>query len=260
MFIDTHLHLDSPVYQDLDKIIFDAKLQNVNKFITIGTSFKEFEVIKEISKRSEVFASYGVYPTYDNEYSNAFLINQIENYIKDKKAVAVGECGFDQPFTEQERNLIEQEEIFRMQIELAIKNKLPLVVHTRNSDSQTYSVLKDYKNSTLKGVIHCFVSDFEFAKKILDLGFYVSFNGIITYKSGVNILETIEKIPLDRILLETDAPHLTPQNYRKEINEPKFIPLIAEKIAEVKKLSIEEIEEATLNNSLILFDKIPHNG
>lgn len=260
MFIDTHLHLDSSQYFDIDKVIFDAKVNNVKKFITIGTSFKEFEIIKEITKKEEVYASYGIYPTYDNEFSNEFLINQIDRYIQDKKAVAVGECGFDQPFTDQERSVQEQEAIFRMQIELSIKNKLPLVVHTRNSDNLTYNVLKDYKNTNLKGVIHCFVSDYEFASKILDLGFYLSFNGIITYKSGFKILETIEKLPLNRILLETDAPHLTPQDYRKDINEPKYIPIIAQKIAEAKKVSIQKIEEVTLNNSLILFDKIPHNG
>jgi len=260
MFIDTHLHLDSPQYFDIDKVIYNAKLNKVEKFITIGTSFREFEIIKNLSEKDGVYASYGIYPTYDNEFSNEFLINQVSNFIKDKKAVAIGECGFDQPYTQEERNLAEQEDIFRLQIELAIKNNLPLVVHTRNSDEQTYNVLKSYKNQSLRGVIHCFVSDYDYASKILDLGFYLSFNGIITYKSGTNILETIKKIPLDRILLETDAPHLTPQQFRKNINEPKYIPLIAEKIAEVKKMPIEKIEEETLNNSLILFDKIPHNG
>jgi len=256
MFIDTHLHLNSKEYNDTDFIINEAKLFGVEKFITIGTTFFEFEELTKLTNHKDVYATLGIYPTYDNEFSNDFLLNQITNYLKNEKIVAIGECGFNIPFEENERDLKKQEDIFRAQIEIAIKYNLPLVVHTRNADSQTFEVLKDYKQKNLKGVIHCFVSDYEFAKKILDLGFYVSFNGIITYKSGEKILETISKIPTNRILLETDAPHLTPQNYRKELNYPKYIPIIAQKIAEAKKISIQKIEEITTNNSLTLFDKI----
>jgi len=256
MFIDTHLHLNSKEYFDIDKIIKEANQFNVKKFITIGTTFSEFEEITNLTKINEVYATVGIYPTYDNEFSNDFLINQIKNYLQNEKIVGIGECGFNIPFEENERNLKQQEEIFRNQIEISLEYNLPIVVHTRNADTQTYEVLKEYSQKNLKGVIHCFVSEYSFAKKILDLGFYVSFNGIITYKSGENILETISKIPVDRILLETDAPHLTPQNYRKETNYPKYIPIIAQKIADAKKVSIQEIEEITTNNSLSLFDKI----
>jgi TatD DNase family protein len=256
MFIDTHLHLNSKEYSDPKAVVNEAKIYGVKKFITIGTTFTEFEELKDLCKLDDVYATLGIYPTYDNEFSNDFLAKQIRNYLPNEKIVGIGECGFNIPFVDHERNLKEQEEIFRIQIELALEFNLPLVVHTRNADFQTYDVLKDYKHKNLRGVVHCFVSDYEFAKKILDLGFYVSFNGIITYKSGEQILETITKIPINRILLETDAPHLTPQNYRKEVNYPKYIPIIAQKIADTTNKSLDKIEEITTNNSLSLFDKI----
>lgn len=255
MYIDTHLHLNSEKYSNSLEIIEKANLVGVNKFITIGTNLEEIPEILNLIKHPQVFGTLGIYPTYNNELEPEEVISIITRNISEK-IVGIGECGFNQPINEGERNIIRQEEVFRTQIELAIQLKLPLVVHTRNSDTETLRVLESYKNSTLRGVIHCFVSDYSFAKRILDLGFYLSFNGIITYKSGNTIYETIKNMPVDRILLETDAPYLSPEGYRNVLNEPKFVPFIAEKLAEIRNVSLELISEQIYKNSMDLFDKI----
>jgi TatD DNase family protein len=255
MFIDTHLHLNSEKYSDVNEIIERANLVNVKKFITIGTTQEEFPEILNLTKHNQVYGTLGIYPTYDNEISITEAISAITKNLN-QKIVGIGECGFNQPIKIGERSIIKQEELFRTQIELANQLKLPIVVHTRNSDNETLKVLQSYKNTNLRGVIHCFVSDYDFAKKILDLGFYLSFNGIITYNSGVSIHQTIKKMPLDRILLETDAPWLPVEGYRNLPNEPRFIPIIAEKIAEIRDISVSLVEIETYKNSLNLFDKI----
>ncbi len=255
MYIDTHLHLNSQQYENPLEIIEKANLVGVNKFITIGTTYQEFDEILNLVKHPQVYGTLGIYPTYDLDLD----FNDVTRFITknlNSKIVGIGECGFNQPINENDRSLIKQEELFRIQLELALNLNLPVVVHTRNSDTETYEVLKSYKNKRLKGVIHCFVSDYAFAKKVLDLGFYLSFNGIITYKSGNSIYESIKNSPIDRIILETDAPYLTPEGYRNEINQPKFIPVIAEKVAEIRGVSLEILKEQVYKNSLELFDKI----
>jgi TatD DNase family protein len=255
MFIDTHLHLNSEKYENYKEVIQRAKLLGVNKFITIGTSVNEIPKIKKIILEDGVYGTLGVYPTLDEKYTTQDLKKILSENINEK-IVGIGECGFNQPLKEDDRDLKSQEEIFRMQIELAIEKNLPLVVHDRNSDKETLEVLNSYKNKNLRGEIHCFVSDYEFAKKILDLGFYLSFNGIVTYKSGGSLHETIQKMPLDRMLFETDAPHLSPEGMRKENNEPKNIPIIAESIAKIRGIELEELSKKVYSNSIALFDKI----
>jgi len=255
MYIDTHLHLNSENYSTPLEVIEKANLVGVDRFITIGTTYTEFDEILNLTKHPQVYGTLGIYPTYDLnlDFSD---VNSIITRNLNPKIVGIGECGFNQPFNENDRNLLKQEELFRIQVELANQLNLPIVVHTRNSDKETLEVLKSYKQTNLRGVIHCFVSDYEFAKQVLNLGFYLSFNGIITYKSGQGIYETIQKMPLDRILIETDAPYLTPEGYRNVINEPKFIPIIAEKVAEVRGISLNLLKEEVYKNSLSLFDKI----
>ena len=260
MFIDSHLHFNNQKYQEnnfsVREMIDRAKILNVTKFITIATHSEEFEEVVKISNENEeVFHTLGIYPTEDMGRKLNDLENLIINSIN-KKTVGIGECGFNQPLNEGDRNLFSQRSLFEMQLDLATRRNLPVVIHNRNSDNETFDTIKNFKNKNLKGVIHCFVSDYEFAKKILDLGLYLSFNGIVTYKSGSTIFETIKKIPSDRLILETDAPYLSPEGYRSELNEPKFIPFIAQKVAEIRGTSIEEIEKFSYQNTLKLFDKI----
>lgn len=263
MLIDTHLHLNSERYLDekltQSQIIQDAKDLRVQKFITISTKIEDFKEVQGISNEfPNVYHTLGIYPTYNQGFKLSDLQILIENEINEK-TVGIGECGFNQPVLDNERNLKSQRSLFEMQIELAIKNNLPLVIHNRNSDQEVLEVIKNYSKRNLRGVVHCFVSDYNFAKQMLDLGFYLSFNGVITYKSGVSIHETITKMPVDRILLETDAPYLSPDKVRKEINQPKYLPQIFEKIAEIRGIEGEkqfQLEEQIVENSYRLFDKI----
>lgn len=255
MYIDTHLHLNSQKYENPLQVIESANQVGVNKFITIGTTYQEFPEILNLVKHPQVYGTLGIYPTYDKNLD----LNEVSSLITrniNEKIVGIGECGFNQPIHENDRSILKQEELFRIQIETAINLSLPIIVHTRNSDKETLRVLSLYKNTGLRGVLHCFVSDYEFARKILDLGFYLSFNGIATYKTGVSIYETIQKIPSDRMLFETDAPYLSPEGYRNQANEPKFIPVIAEKIAEIRKNDLNELKDQVYKNSLSLFGKI----
>jgi len=264
MLIDTHLHLNSYRYVDEkmtpDQILKKAIDQGVGKFISISTQTSDFSELTALSETfPNVYHTLGIYPTYNLGFKISDFEILVENEINEK-TVGIGECGFNQPIEENERNIKSQEALFEMQIELAIRKNLPLIVHNRNSDAEVLNVLKRYSQNNLRGVIHCFVSDYSFAKKVLDLGFYLSFNGIITYKSGQNIHETIAKMPLNRILLETDAPYLTPEPHRKEINEPKHLPIIFKKISEIRKIEETVLENQILENSYQLFDKIKRNN
>lgn len=255
MFIDTHLHLNSEKFPNPLEVIESANLVGVNKFITIGTTKKEFPEILNLTKHPQVYGTLGIYPTYDLDIEFGEIPELMFRNLNEK-IVGIGECGFNQPFSDRERGISEQEELFRIQIELAIQLNLPLVVHTRNSDSKTLEVLNSYKDRNIKGVLHCFVSEYEFAKKILDLGFYLSFNGIITYKSGFNIHETIIKMPLDRVLFETDAPYLSPEGFRNASNHPKYLPIVAQKFSEIRGIDQEKLSKIVYENSHALFDKI----
>lgn len=266
MLIDSHIHLNSEKYLEsyqeksiLDVIpilIKNADEVGVRKFITVATGIEEFETLTKISDQFDnVYHTLGIYPKYNQGVKLNDLEVTIENFIN-PKTVAIGECGFNQPLQENDRNLKSQRSLFEMQINLAIRKKLPIVIHNRNSDQETIEVLNTYKSSGLTGVIHCFVSDYHFAKQAMDLGFYLSFNGIITYKSGESIYETIQKMPLDRILIETDAPYLSPEGFRKITNEPKYLPIILNKISEIRNISKEELEEQIYSNTYRLFDKI----
>jgi TatD DNase family protein len=260
MFIDSHLHFNNEKYKEAGLVVSDminrAKILGVEKFITISTKTSEFEEITQISEEfPEVYHTLGIYPTEDFGMKLNDLENLIINHIN-KKTVAIGECGFNQPLEENDRNIKSQRSLFEMQLDLATRRNLPIVIHNRNSDVETLESLNEFKNKNLRGVIHCFVSDYAFAKKALDLGLYLSFNGITTYKTATNLHETIKNMPLDRMILETDAPYLTPDKFRSELNEPKFIPLIAEKISEIRGVDLNIIEEATYQNTLKLFDKI----
>ncbi len=194
---------------------------------------------------------------------------------KSKKVIAIGETGIDSPSpkaTEEQsisnwqnsRSLSQQLELFEMQAKLAVEFNLPLIIHNRNGNEQVLAMVEKYFNqgspssrqggtSAYQGVCHCFVQDWDYAQKMLDFGFYLSFGGIITYQSGERILETVKKAPLDRILIETDSPWLAPEPLRSSINEPKNIVLVAQKIAEVRGMSYDEVCKITYENGKRLF-------
>jgi len=257
--IDAHCHLIDKKHTKTPKqLVEEAKSEGVVGLVVIGTSLKESkENIKLAEKFENVFCTVGVYPHEDMDKD----IENIEKELKEllstsKKIVGVGECGVDFADWKNGRTLEDQEELFKMQIDLALENDLPLIVHNRNADAFILNALKPYKDKGLRGVLHCFTSTWSYAQKALDLGFYLSFSGIITYPSGKDILETAKNAPKDKILVETDAPWLAPQGHRGEVNEPKYVKITAKTLADVRNVSYEEICETTYKNTCQLFTRM----
>ena len=265
MFIDTHCHLNLIAKKKFDvilskdqidglkKILVDAKNVGVEIIFTVGTSVVESNNCIDIaSKFNNVYAVVGIHPcdcTAD-WINDLDIIAKIVANKKENKIVGIGETGLDfyhKPYDEKR-----QISAFKKHIELAIENDLPLVVHVRESAQSVFDILKNYKNS-VNGVIHCFSQDREFAKKFLDLGFYLGLNAPVTYPKNEAFRDVIKYIPLNRILLETDAPFLPPQQFRGKINLPEYIPLFAKTIADIKNIDILELEEVTTINAKTLF-------
>jgi TatD DNase family protein len=257
MLIDSHCHLASEKYKISPlEIIKDAESCGVEKFITIGTSMKENLLAIEAAKLSpKIFCSVGIYPHEDKGVSIYDLRTSLrENLKTSEKIIAVGECGVDNSGWENGRTLDEQLEVFEMQIEFAKENKLPIIVHDRKGDEEVLKLLEKHSGSGLRGVVHCFDSSWEFAQKILDLGFYISFTNLITYPKKDELLEVVRQVPMNRFLVETDAPYLPPQSHRGELNYPKYVKIVAEKVAQVKQKTFEEVCASSYENTCSLFD------
>lgn len=266
MFIDTHAHLnlmtEKPENQPINpenltliqKIVDQASTASVKLIINISTEpIDSIDSVKIARSCPHVFATVGLHPC--NSLSNwKEQIKEIEKLIKDKeqnKIVGIGEIGLDfyhEPFDSNAQNAA-----FRTQIEMALANNLPIVVHVRKAADEVLRVLEEYKNNGLRGVIHCFSQNQQFADQVLEWGFYIGIDGHITYPKNNELRQTIKKTPLDRLLLETDAPFLPPQQFRGKQNHPAYIPLIAEFIASLKETSLENIENQTTENAKKLF-------
>ena len=249
MFIDVHCHLDSNYYNDIDKVINNAKKNNVNKLIYNGCNKKSNkEVIKLINKYDSVYGAVGYHPTELDDV-NEKDYELLESLLNNKKIVAIGEIGLDYHYPD--TNKEKQKYAFRRQLELAEKHNIPVIVHSRDAIQDTFDIMSEYN---IKGVIHCFSGSVEMAKEFIKKGFLISIGGIITFKNAKNIIEVIKNIDLSYILLETDSPYLTPEPFRKEQNEPMYIPIIASKIADILNVSIEEVSSKTTDNAKRLFD------
>ena len=198
-------------------------------------------------KYLDVYASIGYHPesvSYLEELNFIFL----ELHLMDEKVVAIGEIGLDYHYDKD--NKLKQQEIFRRQLDLAKKYHLPVIIHSRDATNDTINILKDYQ---LTGIIHCFSGSYESAIEYIKMGYYLGIGGVVTFKNS-RLFEVIEKIPLDHIVLETDSPYLSPDPFRGKQNSSKNIPIIATKIANIKNVSLEEVEKITTGNACCLFD------
>jgi len=249
MYIDVHCHLDSEFYDDIDGIIVNSLKNNVGKLIYNGCNMEtNKEVLALVNKYDSVYGAIGFHPTeLVNVKEEDYIF--LEENIKNKKIVAIGEIGLDYHYENTDKE--KQKYHFIKQLKLAKKYNLPVIVHSRDSIQDTYNILKDYP---VKGVLHCYSGSVEMAREFVKLGYFISVGGIITFKNAKNIIEVIKDIDLSYILLETDSPFLTPEPHRKEKNQPMYIPLIANKIAEVKGISVEEVRDTSTSNASRLFD------
>ena len=249
MFIDTHLHISDTEGVKPDLYIKHAQDADVKLLIA---SFCEKDDIllstKFVEKYNCLYASIGYHP----EISNKIVEKDyeiLENLVKNNhKIVAIGEIGLDYYWNKD--NKVVQHEVFRKQLEIAERLDVPVVIHSRDAIGETYEILKDYN---VRGVIHCFSGSLEMAKKFIDLGFLLGIGGVVTFKNS-KLYQVIEQIPLESIVLETDSPYLSPEPNRGKVNESSNIPFIAQKIADIKGASINEVMNITTNNSIRMFD------
>lgn len=252
--IDTHAHLESTNYNiDREAVIKRSFDNGVEKIINIGTSLRgSYESIDLADSYKNIFASVGIFPEEQKKIDHDFK-KKFEDLARMKKVVAIGECGLDYVIFKKEATFEHQKELFKFQLETAQKLDLPIIIHGRDSYPDIFEMIKTLKFMKDPGVIHCYLDNWEMAQNFLNLGFYISFTGAITYKKKEEVLEVVKKMPLDRIMVETDCPYLTPQIFRGERNEPMYVKYVIEKIAEVRNSNFEEIEKATTENAIKLF-------
>ena len=247
--IDTHCHIYSEYYDNIDSLIEEIKKDGISKIIVNGCDMKsDREVMNLIKKYDCVYGAIGFHPTELTDFKESDLLWLKEN-IKDKKIVAIGEIGLDYHYDNTDK--IVQKEVFRKQLEIASEFKKPVIVHSRDAIQDTYDILKEYD---VKGSIHCFSGSLEMAKEFIKLGFYIGVGGTVTYKNSIRLKDVIKDINLEYILLETDSPYLPPEGKRGEKNSPSNIPIIAEKIAEIKEISVSEVVNVTTKNAGSIFD------
>jgi TatD DNase family protein len=250
--IDSHCHLYyEPYISNLKKTIEDCKSKNVKKLLSISVDFETSKKNIEIAtKYDEIYCTVGLHP--NNIPNSQKDLEKILNlYTPNSKILGIGEAGID--LFKSKDNLLKQIECFELQIQFCIKNDLPLVIHSRNSEKETISVLKKYANKNLNFVLHCFSGTEKFANDCLDLNGYISFGGIITFKNSFNLAEICKKIPINKILVETDSPYLSPHPLRGKVNHPQNTSLVIKKIAEIKQKEVDEISAITTNNFNELF-------
>ena len=252
MMIDSHCHLDhEPLLKDFDNIISRAKNLGINKLLTICTTFESFKKIKDLVKKDQIiYGTYGIHP-HETERNVVDKNTIIKNVKNNQKIIGIGETGLD--FFYNHSNKVRQIKSFKEHIEASIELNIPLIVHSRNAENETFETLNKYKNNNPKILMHCFTGSLEFSQKLLELNTFFSASGIITFKNSVDLQETFKTIPLDKILVETDSPFLAPIPMRGKKNEPSFIKYTIEKLALLRVLPIDQMIAITTLNFNKLF-------
>lgn len=259
MLIDTHTHLDDGRFdRDREGVIARAQEAGVHTFITIGCDLATSRAAVALADRYPfVYATVGVHP-HEVRHVKDDWFTELRDLARHPKVLAYGEIGLDYHYDHSPRDI--QRARFREQVRLARELTLPIVIHTREAQEDTIGILKEERASELGGVFHCFSGDAWLAKDALDLGFYVSFSGVITFHNATMLREIAVTVPMDRLLIETDCPYLTPVPHRGKRNEPAYVKLVAEQIARVRSarepMSVEEVGQITSANARRAF-KIP---
>ncbi len=249
MFIDTHCHIDSSVSGDV--YIKNAYSANVKGLIFSFCNQDCYQAgIEFLDKYPDVFVSLGFHPEDADNITDKDLHCLDEVLVSSSRIVAIGEIGLD--YYWRKDNKEKQRDLFQKQLDLAVKHQMPVVIHCRDAIQELYDILSQYKGK-VKGVIHCFSGSYEMARAFIELGFVLGIGGVLTFKNS-KLYQVVEKIPLSSIVLETDSPYLTPEPHRGEMNESKYIPLIAKKIAQIKGISLSEVEKITTDNAKRVFD------
>ncbi|QKF67404.1 ssDNA/RNA exonuclease, 3' - 5' specific [Arcobacter venerupis] len=255
MIIDTHCHLDNKqYYEDIDNVIQNALNHNVKGFLIPGADFDDLpQAIALAEKYDEVYFAVGIHPYDIDKFDEATM----EKYVSHPKCIAIGECGLDyfrlpEDEIEKEENIKKQKEVFIAQINFAKKVKKPLIVHIREASNDSRQILIDYNAKEVGGVLHCFNAS-EHLLPLSEHNFYFGIGGVLTFKNAKKLVDILPKIPKERLLIETDAPYLTPHPHRGERNEPYYTVFVSSKMSELLNLSDDEIQKLTTNNAKKLF-------
>lgn len=255
LLVDSHCHLNFPDFrEDMDSVIKRAREAGVGVMQTICTEMEEFDEVHGIAQRYDgVYCSVGVHPN-DSGKTKVVSAQELIAKTSHQKVIGIGETGLDYHYEASDR--VTQKESFLNHIEAARKSGLPLIVHSRDADEDTVDILaSEMKKGTFKGLIHCFTSTKYLADKAVELGMYISLSGIISFKNAASIRDALVDVPMDRLLVETDAPYLAPVPHRGKRNEPSFVAFTNNTLAQLKNISAEECARITTDNFFRLFDK-----
>lgn len=247
--IDTHCHLDIKDYEDIEEVI-----ERMKGHILIVSGVNEESnqrVIDLCETYNNVYGVIGIHPE-EVDQANIDSLKWIEDHLNHPKIVGIGEIGLDYHYTKE--NMERQKEFFVAQILLAKKYHKTMVIHSRDAILDTYELLKSHYQVGMKSVIHAYNSSIEMAKQFAKLGCLLGIGGVVTFKNGIKLKEVVAKIPLKYFVLETDSPYLTPEPHRGKRNEPYYVKYVAEKIAEIKQIPVEEVLQVTTNNAICQFD------
>lgn len=258
MLFDTHVHLNAHQFtEDRHDIIMRAREAGVTYMNVVGFDRKTIELALEIVNQYEnIYASIGWHPVDAIDMTEADL-KWIETLSKHPKVVALGEMGLDYHWDKSPKNI--QKDVFRQQIQLAKHVKMPIIIHNREATEDVLQILAEENAKDVGGIMHCYSDTPEYVPEILDMNFYISLGGPVTFKNATHPKEVAKIVPIDRLLIETDAPYLAPHPNRGKRNEPAYVTLVAEKIAQLRDMSVEELAKTTTKNALKLF-KINKNG
>ena len=250
--IDSHCHLDhEPLLSDLDNVLARSKKVGIKKLLTISTSLDSFTRIKKIVNKDEIiYGTIGIHPheTNNDTIDSEFIV---KNLLENKKIIGIGETGLDFFYNNSEKN--KQIDSFRIHIEASLKANVPIIIHSREAEEETFNILNEYKDEKLKILMHCFTGTQVFAEKLLEFNSYFSASGIITFKNSTDLQKTFKSLPLEKILIETDSPFLAPVPNRGKKNEPSFIDFTATKLAEIKGIDKSKLIKLTTDNFNNLF-------
>ena len=252
--IDSHCHLDhEPLVKNIEDVLLRSKKEGISKLLTISTTLNGFPKLLEIINKDEmIFGTFGIHPHETN--TDQLSKDEIVDKIKTKdKIIGVGETGLDFYYNNSDKD--KQIKSFQNHIDAAVELNMPLIVHSRNAETETYEILKN-SDSSLKILMHCFTGSLPFALKLMELNTYFSASGIITFKNSTDLQNTFKEIPLERLLIETDSPFLSPEPMRGKKNEPSFVRYTLKKLSELKNVDFEKLDRITTDNFNRLFFNI----
>lgn len=252
MIFDSHAHYDDESFdKDRDELLDSFPFNDIAYVVDVGADIKTSEKAVALTRRfPHVYAAVGVHPNEVGEITTADMV-QLRQLVTQEKVVAIGEIGLDYYYKEPDREI--QKIWFMKQMELARELKMPVIIHSRDAAQDTVDIMKEIYASEIGGVVHCFSYSKEIAEEILDMGFYIGIGGVVTFTNAKKLKEAVERIPLDRIVLETDCPYLSPEPNRGKRNTSLNLPYVAKEIARIKNISYEEVVEATMNNAKALY-------